>query len=277
MADNHMISKAAKLNRKITFDVWLHRTKLQLIAKSPQGVILENALEEAHGLADNNYKKARTILLDCIEDDDLMAVIDMPDIRDIIAYLRRKYVGNVKSRAKTLLSQFGKLKLEKGQTVSALVEKALDLGRQLLTVRQPQSEVAIAMAILNAMPAEYATTVERLIDGGGDNDDDDLTVERVRSSLLMKENQLADGIPPKLETKALMAVEARVGEKRKGEDYYKGVCFKCGYPLTSNHWSKHCTNKRVKPGFVPMYGYQSAGAGDRASKWQRQREAGRGR
>jgi hypothetical protein len=93
----------------------------------------------------------------------------------------------------------------------------------------------------------------------------------------MKENQLADGIPPKLETKALMAVEARVGEKRKGEDYYRGVCFKCGYPMTSNHWSKHCTNKRVKPGFVPLYGYQSTGAGDRASKWQRQREAGRGR
>jgi hypothetical protein len=76
MAENNMISKASKLNIKITFDVWLHITKLQLIAKSPQGVILENALEEDHGLADNNYKKARTILLDCIEDDDLMAVID---------------------------------------------------------------------------------------------------------------------------------------------------------------------------------------------------------
>jgi hypothetical protein len=67
MADNNMISKASKLNIKITFDIWLHRTKLQLIAKSPQGVILENAFEEEHGLGVNNYKKARTILLDCIE------------------------------------------------------------------------------------------------------------------------------------------------------------------------------------------------------------------
>jgi hypothetical protein len=274
MSDYVPKSKYPKLDRNTTFEIWLRKVKMVLVDKSPQGASFEDVLLEDDGLIANNRKKARNLVLECVSDEDLMAVFDIVSVPEIIQHLKAKYVGNIKSKAKSLLSQFGKLKLERGQSVSALVEKALDLGRQLTTVRQPQSETAVAMAILNAMPAEYTNTVDRLIDGG--DADEDLTVERVRTSLLMKENQLAEGAPPKQETKALMAVEARVGDKRPGSDgYYDGVCYKCGFPTGPNHWSRSCKNKRIKPGFVPKYGYQSTGGGGDRARGRGGRPGGR--
>jgi hypothetical protein len=97
------------------------------------------------------------------------------------------------------------------------------------------------MAILNAMPAEYANTVDRLIDSG--EDDDDLTVARVRSSLLMKENQLAEGVPPQLETKALLAVADAHGDRSKRESEFTGRCYIC---RKKGHMARVCKRKRVE-------------------------------
>jgi transposase InsO family protein len=243
MSDNDN-SKAVKLTRNIPFDTWMIRMKNFLQLKSAQGSDFSTVFNAVDGLSPHSRRKARAYILQSLLDEDAIAVNEVLDVPAMIEYLRKKYVGNVASKQMNLMRDFMRLQLKKDQSISELIEEAQKLARQLATVGQPQPDSAIVIAVLNALPAEYSYTVERLTDI-----EDDLDLEKVRTSLLRKETQLCNGVPPKMETKALLALEPRVGDKRGSEVAFPtNACFKCGF---SGHWARECKSKRVKPGFTP--------------------------
>jgi Reverse transcriptase (RNA-dependent DNA polymerase)/gag-polypeptide of LTR copia-type/Integrase core domain/GAG-pre-integrase domain len=255
-ADSHI--KPTKLTRAISYDVWERKLVIFLASKSPAGQSYENVIMPiaADGLTATHRKNARLLFLQCVSDDDMMHCYEQVGCSDMVKYLKAKYVGCVKAKTQTLIGQLGRLKLERGQSISQLVDKVEDLGRQLEAVDQAQTETALIMALLNALPSDYEVTVERLTSG----DEDDLTMPKVRAALLIRENMLKGGSSAPVEAKALAVQESKRGKKR--EYTFDGTCNKCGF---YGHRARECRSKRVKPGFVPRFGNlandQAPGAG----------------
>jgi transposase InsO family protein len=272
--------KVPVLSRDLGFELWMVQMRIHLDLKSEAGMDLAKVFDAADGLTFHQRKKARGHILQGLCREDLMAVHEIANVPQIVEWLRRKYVGNVQSRMMSLMGEFGSIRMKRGQSVSELVEKVLKLARELDTVGQPQSETAIIASILNAMPKDFASTVERLVDREEDAMNP-MTVERVRTSLLRKEHQLAEGTGPQLETKALLATEARAGDKRTSQ---QEPCWRCGH---LGHWSRQCNAKKPRPGFTPKFPFDSpisapgaGGRGDRGGRGgrdARQRIGGRGR
>jgi hypothetical protein len=248
MGDSNSHNRVPKLERDPGFEVWEIQMKIFLQLKSEQGTYLSNSFQAVDNLTPFSRRKARGYILQALAREDLMAVHEMDTVPAVIAWLKRKYVGNIQSRMMGLMGEFGSIRMKKGQTVSEVIERIHKIVRELDVVGQPQSEHAVIAAILNAMPKEYANTVERLVDQEVDALNP-ITVERVRTSLLRKENQLAEGTSPQLETKALLAIHSSSGEKRGApQDDPKTICHKCGYTC---HWARDCFSKRIKEGFTP--------------------------
>ncbi len=89
-------------------------------------------------------------------------------------------------------------RVQPGQAILSHIEKALELQHQLAiaVIAVIHTDVAVIMNIINGVPSNYAQTVERLLNC----EINELTIEKMK-----KVTSIADGVPSKVNTKALLA------------------------------------------------------------------------
>jgi hypothetical protein len=243
MADGKDIGPAIKLTKSISYESWLKRLKIRLDALSTPGFALVNALQEVNDLTATLEAKAMRIVLMCITDDDMNTVFDMDSTFLVMEWLKKKYLGDTTAKCATLWKQLSQLKLQPGESITVMVDRALEFQRQLAIIGQPQTDNTIIMMIMNALPASYKMCIEIFRQTKGNTPE--FTVDQLRQSLMMSENDQAEGNAPKAETKALMARQY-AGTKRLREDGDVN-CFRCG---EKGHTFRECSSNTPKPGWV---------------------------
>jgi hypothetical protein len=132
------------LTKKFGYELWYMRLIIRMDAHD---TAIKNALEEGANVTQPRYDQARTILLSCISNDDLMSCFNK-ELPEIMQYLKKNYGGHPTSKCRKFTKDLKALKLEHGESINALFNRATELQRNLALIEQPQTNVSIVMAII---------------------------------------------------------------------------------------------------------------------------------
>jgi hypothetical protein len=228
---------------------WSRRMEIALKTKG-----LWNAVSEEDAASDLQKRKARGLMVQHMDKDNLYEIWDYEDPAEAWEVLKNLHSGDTKARQGMLLCELTDFKMGANESIMKYVSRARELRADLRISGVPMDEHVVVMKLLHGLPDKYHTVVTSLLtnfsQGAG------LKFGQVLPTLLPYEKQLAQ----KEEASAYMTVKGNgrpfagaravanerpaAGGGRNGVRDLSGVrCRGCG---KLGHLQKDCRLKSVK-------------------------------